>query len=238
MKDIGVASSDIYANRYNRIGPQNDSIGMKKLADGRILIPIAIRGSNYEREWTSNVTLGESGEAQGFSTAAGIVFSDVKSYIARKNLQSYITGGISSAEKSGSNYACIHSVINLTDVVPRVAPSAMGFKRYGVDHYIPGTVSDSGDGNKHDYLDEFISNLIKWGGLTRGVYNGGVNIQDNRYIVYGNVQRSLRGVMSILYGSSSLERSMFMSRFTSQWKTKDPAKWGELGGFIFYALRQ
>ena len=100
----------------------------------------------------------------------------------------------------------------------------------------PGTVSDSGDGNKHDYLDEFISNLIKWGGLTRGVYNGGVNIQDNRYIVYGNVQRSLRGVMSILYGSSSLERSMFMSRFTSQWKTKDPAKWGELGGFIFYAL--
>ena len=88
MKDIGVASSDIYANRYNRIRPQTDSIGvtigMKKLADGRILIPVAIRGSNYEREWTSNVTLGESGEAQGFSTAAGIVFSDVKSYIARK----------------------------------------------------------------------------------------------------------------------------------------------------------
>ena len=101
MKDIGVAEADIYANRFNTIKPKTDSIGvtigMKKLSDGGILIPIAIRGSNY---------------------------------------------------------ACIHSVINRADVVPRVAPVSMGFKRYGVDHYIPGsnagTVQTADDGNKYD----------------------------------------------------------------------------------------
>ena len=203
MKDIGVAETDIYANRYNTIKPQTDSIGvtigMKRLTDGGILIPIAIRGSNYELEWTSNVTLGESGEAQGFSEAADSVFREVNSYIARKNLQAEIANGnvvfwvagysragattnltakrlvdtysatgnkifaygleaamgaILSEEKFGSDYTCIHSVINRTDLVPKIAPATMGFKRYGIDHYIPGSnaaaVQTAKDGNKYD----------------------------------------------------------------------------------------
>ena len=47
-------------------------------------------------------------------------------------------GGTDEAEKAGSNYECIHNMINTADVVPLVAPEKMGFKRYGVDHYIPG----------------------------------------------------------------------------------------------------
>lgn len=39
---------------------------------------------------------------------------------------------------SSSAYHCIHNMINRADVVPLVAPWQMGFKRYGVDHYIPG----------------------------------------------------------------------------------------------------
>lgn len=206
MKDIGVSEKNIYRNAYNRIRPQTDSIGvtigMKKLSNGRILIPVAIRGSNYEREWASNVTLGkeEDGEAKGFATAANIVFSEIKKYItqsadlvkatndgkiifwisgysragattnltAKRLVDTYVSkgnrvfaycneapmGGVETAKTSGSNYNCIHSVINRNDVVPRVAPKKMGFIRYGIDHYIPGTdagnVVKGTDGNQYD----------------------------------------------------------------------------------------
>lgn len=36
-------------------------------------------------------------------------------------------------------YECIHNCINNADLVPLVAPEEMGFIRYGVDHYIPGS---------------------------------------------------------------------------------------------------
>lgn len=45
-------------------------------------------------------------------------------------------GGIEAAEKEGADYRGIHNVINVTDLVPYVAPTLMGFKRYGVDHYL------------------------------------------------------------------------------------------------------
>ena len=48
-------------------------------------------------------------------------------------------GGVASAEAGGSaTYNCIHNLINKSDLVPLVAMSQMGFKRYGVDHYMPG----------------------------------------------------------------------------------------------------
>ena len=49
-------------------------------------------------------------------------------------------GGTDAGEHlaSKSTYYCIHNLINAVDIVPLVAPSLMGFKRYGVDHYIPG----------------------------------------------------------------------------------------------------
>lgn len=38
-------------------------------------------------------------------------------------------------------YKCIHNVLNFCDLVPWVAPGGMGFARYGVDHYVPGSAS-------------------------------------------------------------------------------------------------
>lgn len=54
-------------------------------------------------------------------------------------------GGTDEAEKldDKTKYYCIHNLINAADVVPLVAPALMGFKRYGVDHFIPGT--DAGE---------------------------------------------------------------------------------------------
>ena len=49
-------------------------------------------------------------------------------------------GGTDKAEQLGSAYYyCIHNVINYADIVPLVGPTEMGFKRYGVDHFVPGT---------------------------------------------------------------------------------------------------
>ena len=45
-------------------------------------------------------------------------------------------GGVKSEELAKSDYRCIHNVINPNDLVPFVAPTKYGFKRYGVDHYL------------------------------------------------------------------------------------------------------
>ena len=50
-------------------------------------------------------------------------------------------GGTDAAEVPGNDYTCIHNMINAVDIVPYVAPTLMGFKRYGVDHYVPGTAA-------------------------------------------------------------------------------------------------
>ena len=90
-------AQDIFRNHYNSIRPQTDSMGVtignKQLTNGRKLIIISIRGFNYEKEWASNLTLGTSGEAQGFAEAANIVFEAVNNYINNKNLTQEINSG-------------------------------------------------------------------------------------------------------------------------------------------------
>ena len=191
LKDIGC--SDIRTNIYNTIRPLTDSIGLtlgsKKLASGKTLLAVSLRGANYEREWASNFTLGQAsdhnGEGQGFAEAADLVVQEIQNYISSHlNSDNYgdivfwvagysrggaaanltakrlvdmcyskgITnpqifaycleapqGGAASAELPGANYNCIHNIINPDDLVPKLFPSYMAFKRYGVDHYIPGT---------------------------------------------------------------------------------------------------
>ncbi len=196
LKDIGC--QDIHTNFYNTIRPQTDSIGVTMgrldvdMPDGtnRPLVVVTVRGANYEREWTSNVTVGTSadynGEAKGFAEAADMVVKEIQSYISSKlpDYEDYndiifwvagysrggavanLTakrlvdicrqkgaanakifaycfespmGGFASAELQGANYNCIHNVVNPCDIAPKLAPGLMGFKRYGVDHYIPDT---------------------------------------------------------------------------------------------------
>lgn len=48
------------------------------------------------------------------------------------------TGYGNRPEKEPKEYKNIHNIINPSDLVPLVAPAAMGFSRFGVDHLIPG----------------------------------------------------------------------------------------------------
>ena len=205
LSDIGVDDQYIYVNDYNIQKPGKDTIGvtigLKPMVDangeatGKYILPVVVRGGNYEAEWASNMKIGrgdekEGGEALGFSEAADQVYAEIEYYIEKYDLQSEIEagnikfwvvgfsrggatanitskrlvenyacgeegknnqvfaycieapqGGTDNAEKLSekSNYYCIHNVINYADIVPLVGPSDMGFKRYGVDHYVPGT---------------------------------------------------------------------------------------------------
>jgi len=213
LADIGCNEQYIYVNDSNVRKPETDSIGViigkknlqkydssNNLADtGDILIPVAVRGGGYEKEWASNVTVGTAEqtagrgkEHQGFSDAAEQVTKEVNQYLDRYHLRddyeqgnvkfwvvgysragatANLTskrlveqierdckgakksqvfgytceapkGGTDEAEKvSAAKYYCIHNLINTADVVPYVPPENMGFKRYGVDHYIPGSAA-------------------------------------------------------------------------------------------------
>ena len=199
ISDIGISDKDIYVNDSFEIRPTEYTIGMAMGAkeielDGEdfILVPIAIRGGDYETEWASNVTLGASGEAEGFSSASYKVLEQVEEYAksntsfdlstALKNgkvkfwLVGYSRGGavanlcakrltdtygeagnsiyaytfeapncgmdafeLNEAWTYDGIYSNIHNVINPCDLVTLIPPKEMGFKRYGVDHYNPGT---------------------------------------------------------------------------------------------------
>ncbi len=197
LADIGCDDQSIYINDYNIVRPGTDSIGVAiaskellnkdKSETGKILIPVAIRGGNYEAEWASNCTIGLSGEHAGFSDAADKVCREIDAYIEKYELEDELKagnvkfwvagfsragatanltskrlidkyvggdkygrnevfgytfeapqGGIDSAEIVGKDYGTIHNLLNYGDIVPLVAPSEMGLKRYGVDHYVPG----------------------------------------------------------------------------------------------------
>ena len=194
MKNIGVAEKDIFRNFYTRVRPQADGIGViigkKATADNRTLLIISIRGINYEKEWASNVTIGTTGEVEGFSRGADIAIDTIKYYITDKKLESniasgdvdfwiagYSRGGVAAnlaarrlvdeyssngnkifaycfeaphgglLSSTNAKYTCIHSVINKNDIITYVAPTAMKFQRYGIDHYVPGSNADYKSGN-------------------------------------------------------------------------------------------
>ena len=178
------------------VKPGTDSVGCviatknvhTKRGDRKI-ISITVRSGGYEKEWASNVTLGKSGEAQGFAEAADQVVKYLNEYLekygdkevmdgkasfwvqgfsrggatanltAKRLIDAYQKkgdeiyaycleapqGGVASAERSDRNYRCIHNVINEDDLVHYVAPTAMGFKRYGIDHYIQRGAAQNGN---------------------------------------------------------------------------------------------
>ncbi len=90
MSDIGCKDEDIFVNDFNVRRPTNKTIGVcissKSLPDGEKLVIVAVRGGGYEAEWASNVSIGATDEANGFRDAANIVFSELKKYMSRKDI--------------------------------------------------------------------------------------------------------------------------------------------------------
>jgi hypothetical protein len=85
------------ANDDFKFKPTKDSIGAvlanKKLKvdqEDYTLLALAIRGGGYESEWASNVTLGTSGQHQGFDKASQDVLTFLDSYVIKHKIQGKI----------------------------------------------------------------------------------------------------------------------------------------------------
>lgn len=199
FSDIGFENENIHISESFMQKPTGDSIavimGAKELSyenasDNYILVPVIVRGAHYESEWVSNLTVGASGEAQGFSDSADKIMAELESFIdseltleikkalsegrvkfwlsgfsrggavanlvAKRLTDTYgennsvyaycfenPKGGVDSAVNKqdytyDGQYLNIHNIINTGDIVPLLCPEEMGFKRYGVDHFVPG----------------------------------------------------------------------------------------------------
>lgn len=103
LSDIGCVDEKTYISKSFTIKPTSQTIGFaisqKPLKNakgedtGYTLVPIVIRGQGYESEWVSNLTLGTSGEAAGFSSAAKQVFEAVQDYILNYGLGNQLNNG-------------------------------------------------------------------------------------------------------------------------------------------------
>ena len=87
----------IWMNQSFYEKPTTDSIGYGiaskhiNLEDQKFtLLAIAVRGGNYDGEWASNVTLGQSGDAQGFSEASDMVVKGIQEFIVNHNVEGNI----------------------------------------------------------------------------------------------------------------------------------------------------
>ena len=69
-------------------------------------------------------------------------------------------GALTAEVKGDSNYNNIFNIINLSDPVPYVAPSALGFCRYGIDKFLPSKATTSqGYSKKKEQMLEILSKL-------------------------------------------------------------------------------
>ncbi len=95
LGDIGF--EDIAIGDMNE-KPTKDTIGTAighKNVDGQEIVAVAIRGSKYDSEWSSNLTAGVDGDIKGFSDASKKVNDRIQTYLADNELTDvklWITG--------------------------------------------------------------------------------------------------------------------------------------------------
>ncbi len=86
---------------------------------------------------TANLLAGAIDDGQVLSTEISYTLDDVFAYCFETP-----AGALTDQVKGQSKYGNIFNILNSSDPVPYVAPSAMGFCRYGVDLYLPSPEAD------------------------------------------------------------------------------------------------
>ena len=101
------------------VKPQTDSIAFgiatKHISDFTV-VAIAVRGGNYDAEWASNFTIGDTGNAEGFDDASNKVIEGVTNYLANYNVQGHIKFWI-----SGYSRAAITSNMTAGKILNKLA---------------------------------------------------------------------------------------------------------------------
>ena len=116
--------SNMHHNKAYDIKPTVDTIGVA-IASKKVqyeegdytLLAVGVRGAGYEAEWGSNVLLGPSGQAEGFSKAKDQVIKEIKDYIKKHNITKNVKVWIAGFSRAGA-------VSNLTGEEITKNPSA------------------------------------------------------------------------------------------------------------------
>ncbi len=131
MEKIGF--SNIHHNKAYDIKPTVNSIGVAIASkqvqfdgDNYTVLAVGVRGAGYEAEWGSNLLLGKSGPAEGFSKAKDQVIQEIKDYIKKNNITKNVKIWIAGFSRAGA-------VSNLTGEEITKNPSA--FKTVPEDVY-------------------------------------------------------------------------------------------------------
>lgn len=87
---------------------------------------------------TANLVGGAIDNGAVISTDISYAYDDIYTYCFETP-----AGALTADVKGQAKYNNIFNIINSSDPVPYVAPAAMGFGRYGIDHYLPSQESSS-----------------------------------------------------------------------------------------------
>ena len=148
--------------KTNTIGYAISSKNIKNSAGKTAsLLMVTVRGGGYMDEWGGNFDLGTKDEHQGFNEAALQVRDGIKKYVEKYKdklpyeLKVWISGysrgaattnlvakmlddgAIEGLTRDNIYAFCIVSIVNSVDLVPKVAMSGFGFKRYGTVYQLP-----------------------------------------------------------------------------------------------------
>jgi hypothetical protein len=120
---------DFEANDDFKFKPTKDSIGAvlanKNLKVGKeeyTLLALATRGGGYESEWASNVTLGTSGQHQGFDKASQDVLTFLDNYIIKHKIQGKIKLWLTGYSRAAATANLVGGSLNNGRVMPQVTP--------------------------------------------------------------------------------------------------------------------
>lgn len=126
--DDGIGFEQFEYNSFWSSPPTKNSIGAvaanKKIVDSSnneyTLIALAVRGGGYYSEWSSNFSLGTSGQHEGFSTAKENVLTFLSQYITDKGITGNIKLWIVGYSRAGATANLVAGALNSGRTLPNV----------------------------------------------------------------------------------------------------------------------
>jgi hypothetical protein len=172
------------ANDDFKFKPTNDSIGAvlanKKLKvdqEDYTLLALAIRGGGYESEWASNVTLGTSGQHQGFDKASQDVLTFLDSYVIKHKIQGKIKLWLTGYSRAAATANLVAGSLNNGRKMPQVTLSLANM--YAFCFEPPAGTLDTFDAKKDKHHN--VVNIVNLNDIVTKVAPNAENFEFVRY---------------------------------------------------------
>lgn len=172
------------ANDDFKFKPTKDSIGTvlanKKLKVDRedyTLLALAIRGGGYESEWASNVTLGTSGQHQGFDKASQDVLTFLDSYVIKHKIQGKIKLWLTGYSRAAATANLVAGSLNNGRKMPQVTLSPANM--YAFCFEPPAGTLDTFDAKKDKHHN--VVNIVNLNDIVTKVAPNAENFEFVRY---------------------------------------------------------